>query len=115
MLVDEEETRRIERRFVWLVDSSLGLLDDNDRSDCLDSVDDNRVDDDEKEEVVDEALDEDEDDDDSSITIDLKKEVQSSGIELTKKTNGARRQRFSEFADELFFPSKRAKRKNKTR
>ena len=72
MLVDEEETRRIERRLIWLLHCSLRPLDDKDKSDWLDSVDGNRVEEEDEEaaEVVDEPL----DDDDSSRTIDLKKE-----------------------------------------
>ena len=74
MLVDEEETRRIERRLIWLLHCSLRLLDDKDKSDWLDSVDGNRVEEEDEEaaEVVDEPLVD--DDDYSSRTIDLKKE-----------------------------------------
>ena len=56
----------------WLLHCSLRLLDDKDKPDWLDSVDDNRVEEEDEEaaEVVDEPL----DDDDSSRTIDLKKE-----------------------------------------
>ena len=113
VLVDEDETRRIERRLIWLVDCSLGLFDDNDNSlddNWADDDEDDDDDDDEAADVVDEVLDE---EDDSSRTIDLQQIgfIQCDSIE--RETNGARRRRFSEFVEELFFPWRKAKQRIK--
>jgi hypothetical protein len=72
VFVDEDETRRTERRFNLLFDSTLWLVDDKERFDSLDD----RGDDAEAEEVEeaeDDDEDDDDDDDDSSTTIELKK------------------------------------------
>lgn len=60
--VDDEETRPIAWHLIWLIDCSL---DDKDKSDWLDSVDDNWAEEDE---------DEKEEENDSSRTIDLKRD-----------------------------------------
>ncbi len=100
--VDEDETRRTERRFKFDFDSSLSFLDEKEKFDSIDELD--AFDDGKEEADV-----EDEDDEDSSTTIDLKKfQLKYS---YRKITDVARRRRFSQLIDEVFFPSFPTKKK----